>query len=184
MALLLKDCLQVASESPHENVGVLIYASHRRYGGGYRNHSKAQEEWCFNRTTLPTLSPPHGYYPVKQNEVRGFVRYATLKPPYVNRGVFFIFVPAPVWSKAKSAERDKALMNRARLVFELADEEQLDHLVLGAWGCGVFGCPAAKVARYFGSLEQGRDYAVDYAFLHTKMLNTFAEERKKNGYPT
>lgn len=122
-----------------DNDAVLIYASHLRYGGGYRNHSKAQEEWCFNNSDLPKLNPPHDYYPLAQNEVRGFVMQAT-KP----KNFHAIFVPAPVWIKRAS---DDMVAKRISLIYSLVKETGAKRLLAGAWGCGVFGCPLELVSR-------------------------------------
>lgn len=159
----------------------MIYASHKRFGGGYKNHSKAQEEWCFNRTTLPQYDGNHpvvnNFYPLAHNDSDGFILPATIKDG--QREVQFIFVPAPVWKLKKDPRRNReaVLRARAKIIFDLALENQVDHLILGGWGCGVFRCPPELVARILKELTPP-GLRVTYSFLDKRLMETFEKVQK------
>jgi len=178
---VIEDCLQVASKSVAEKPAVLIYASHKRFGGGYKNHSKAQEEWCFNRTTLPQYDGNHpvvnNFYPLAHTDADGFILPATIKQS--QREAFFIFVPAPVWKLKRDPRKDREAVLRARaaLIFKLAQQEGVDHLILGGWGCGVFGCPPELVANILKELTPA-GMRVTYAFLDKRLMETFKKVQK------
>jgi uncharacterized protein (TIGR02452 family) len=178
---VLEDCLVVASNSYSENPAVLIYASHKRFGGGYKRHSKAQEEWCFNRTSLPEYDGNHtivkNFYPLAHTDSDGFILPATINGR--QREVQFIFVPAPVWNLRRDprADRVSVLRARAQIIFDLARTNGIDHLVLGGWGCGVFGCPPKLVAQILKELTPS-GMRVTYAFLDKRLLDTFKKIQK------
>jgi hypothetical protein len=166
MALILKNCLEIAEESTYEKIGVLVCASHKRYGGGYRNHSNAQEEYLFNNTLLRYATPPKGYYPLAHDEAKGFTVEAGLRS---GKLCTFIFVPAPVWSVNPDVGN---LQNRAMLIHELSKD--IDHLILSAWGCGVFGCPPVEIVKALNKSFQSHTIPqVDMAFLDPKMMDNF-----------
>jgi len=176
---VLLDCLEVAAKSEAENPAVLIYASHKRFGGGYLNHSKAQEEYCFNNTTLPRQSPPSGFYPLSHMASDGFILPATIKKG--QREVQFIFVPAPVWNLRKDPRTNRVrigiLHERAKLIFTLAQKNGVDHLILGGWGCGVFQCPPVLVAQGF-KMHAPPNMKITYAFLDKRLMEAFKKYQK------
>jgi len=169
---LLEDCLKVANRSSAERVGLLVYASHKRYGGGYRNHSAAQEEYLFNNTTLPQQEYPKDFYPLAHNDAGGFAITANSKN--IKKEIIFIFVPAPVW---KINSRKDILKNRAKVIFNIAKQERVKHLILGGWGCGIFKCPPKLVAKTLHSLAPN-DLKITYAFLDPKLKEIFEQETK------
>jgi hypothetical protein len=77
------DCLIEASK--HNDVSILVFASHKRYGGGYRNHSKAQEEYLFNNTDLANRYTEEiaNFYPFKYEDTKGFKVKAKLKNSFI-----------------------------------------------------------------------------------------------------
>jgi uncharacterized protein (TIGR02452 family) len=67
--------------------------------------------------------------------------------------------PAPnVWAYKSGGggksdtEIAKVISSRAARILSLACDKGHDSLVLGAWGCGVFGCDPEMVARVFRDL--------------------------------
>lgn len=142
------DCLDFLTE----NSGILINASHKRFGGGYKNHSNAQEEYIFNKTSLKDLSPPENYYPVSLDRTDGFS--LEVQDPKFRA----IFMPALVWSKSKDTDvLEKRIIN----IFKLA--EGLDNLIITPWGTGVFGCPRKIISELFN--RHLEDFQGDITFV-------------------
>ena len=57
--------------------------------------------------------------------------------------------------KFDATEVESALRTRAAFVLAIARDEGIEHLVLGAWGAGVFGNDPMVVARAFADLLRG-----------------------------
>jgi hypothetical protein len=175
--------LSVAMNSDDKRVGILIFASHKNFGGGYKRHSNAQEEYIFNRTTLSEYDtkktmPKEAkrFYPLHHSDADGFVLTAQIKKDNQKREFYFIFVPAPVWNLKSDPRKSKTevLRARAKIIYDLASEYNIDHLILGGWGCGVFGCPPRLVAATLAEFAP-KDIKITYAFLDQKIMKMFQE---------
>ena len=109
----------------------------------------------YHRSLVPELYPIEvdeavyspGVLVFRAGEDAGFAR----APPEA-----LAFVACPGVSMPVLAARDRlgdadadALARKVRLILRVARENGHDALVLGALGCGAFGCPAAHVARIF-----------------------------------
>ncbi|MCM1540162.1 MAG: TIGR02452 family protein [Blautia sp.] len=148
-----------------ERMAVLNFASYKNPGGGFINGSRAQEEClCHESFLYNVLSQFQDTF--YEWNIRN--RNHSL---YLNRGLYspgVIFsrdgrcVPCDVITCAapnKSAagkyrnvsggENTKALRSRIRFVLDIAGENRVDILILGAFGCGVFGQDAGEVAGIF-----------------------------------
>ena len=55
-------------------------------------------------------------------------------------------------------ENNAELFRRIKFVLDVAEENKVETLVLGAFGCGVFGQDAAVVAKYFKKCLDTYDY--------------------------
>jgi uncharacterized protein (TIGR02452 family) len=147
----------------------LNFASARHLGGGFLQGSEAQEESlarasglyaCLRRfpqmyehnQQLPTcLYSDHMIYapavPVFRDDddtlLEGPYRVSFLTAPAVNAGAVRRNEPARV------AEIEAVMRDRTEKVLALALLHGYEGLVLGAWGCGVFGNDPASVARFF-----------------------------------
>ena len=53
---------------------------------------------------------------------------------------------------------DKVMVNRAEYILKVAVNEGVQNIVLGAWGCGVFGNKPLDVANYFKYLLFEKGY--------------------------
>ncbi len=62
------------------------------------------------------------------------------------------------------SEVDSTMFRRTELVLAAAAHHGVTHLVLGAWGCGVFGNDPSDVARYFARWLVGPDAKFAHAF--------------------
>ncbi|MEY9872551.1 uncharacterized protein (TIGR02452 family) [Streptacidiphilus sp. MAP12-33] len=157
---------RLAADGP---VAVLNFASARNVGGGYLGGARAQEEdLCRNALLYPCLLQARDYYethrasddllysdrviwspavPVHRDE-----RGALLARPFA---ASFLTSPAP--NAGALLRRDPAagprihdaLARRSGRVLAVAAAQGARQLVLGAWGCGVFGNDPVRVAEAF-----------------------------------
>lgn len=169
--LIKRNMLDVIVDSEYKSVSVLIFASKARYGGGYKNHSKAQEEYFFNHTDLPEKSYPKNFYPCTDDRTDGFV-IGIEKPRKAN----CLFVPALVWDAVdKKINREKITAARIETILQLAKHVKTEHLVLGAWGCGVYRNPPGLIARLFGQQDYSAFKKVSFCFTEQGKMEVFKE---------
>ena len=164
---------------------VLNMADDVRPGGCVAAGGGMQEESLFRRTDLhahllPRLRPverPDGVlpalYPIardeavyspdvvvcRRGEAEGYRLLAAGEMPRIGvvscPGVAMPALSQDARAFAHEADRE-ALRAKVRVIFEIAELHGHDALVLGALGCGAFGCPPHDVARVFGEeLERG-----------------------------
>ena len=143
---------------------VLDFASYRYPGGGYERGAWAQEEaLCAESNLYPILDGLKSmYYEPNRKSICG--ELYTDRALYLSDVVFLhggnmlkrdvIVCAAPNRSRAlenhrSQAECDLCMRNRVFQVMGIAVDNNVDTLVLGAFGCGVFGNDSSKVARYF-----------------------------------
>ncbi|CAM2011241.1 TIGR02452 family protein [Acanthopleuribacter pedis] len=162
---------RLATQPSAKAVGALNFASARNPGGGFIRGAKAQEEDVARCSGLyPTLLRCPEYY--TYNRDRKTLLYSD-HMIYSPRVPFFriksrsfcdrlyfasvITAPAPNAGQVrKHAETDEATIEsvfrrRVGKVLALAESEGLTHLVLGAWGCGVFANDPIMVADAFAA---------------------------------
>lgn len=137
---------------------VLNFASFKNPGGGFLNGANAHEEYlCQNSTLYNVLSKFTKYY--EQN------RSNTNDSLYWNRAIYspgIITLPSEVpvdvlscsapnvrASYATDKQKQKALIGRIKFVLDVLEEEKCDTIILGAFGCGVFGNNPRLVAETF-----------------------------------
>lgn len=147
---------------------LLNFASARNPGGGFINGAKAQEEDLTRCSTLYNcLLSQTAYYEANRNQqsmlYTDHVIYSPKVPWFRTRSrdepnqLFFasvITAPAPNANQAiKRGERadaiEHALNRRCGQVLGVARDNGCKNLVLGAWGCGVFGNDPTMVAKSF-----------------------------------
>lgn len=158
-------------------VCAMNFANGGSVGGGYTNGAVAQEEdLCRQIPTLYTSllrAKKHGAYPFGPQTYKGadFCRYCdvTYTPDLVvSRGgrsegyrmlmqdeqvtVSIVSAAAPNLRARVPEIFDDNLMGGAItdvFVAPRLKDSRVDTLILGAWGCGAFGCDAEKVASLF-----------------------------------
>ncbi len=137
-----------------------VFASHKRFGGGWRNHQNAQEEYLFNQTALRFNQPPPNSYPIDGlNGRTGFILDV--------ENLSYAFVPAPVQGKSTEWSLDA----RAHRLAEFAKE--YDHVVTGAWGCGVFHNAPSSIAHALKTAFATYDGKLHLCFLDSTMMSKF-----------
>ncbi|NOX58919.1 MAG: TIGR02452 family protein [Planctomycetes bacterium] len=147
----------------------LNFASAKNPGGGFLGGSQAQEESLARSSALyHTLQGAPGYY--ESNRACGTALYTDhmilspcvpvfrgdnsdlLDEPY---SVSFLTAPAVNTGALLRNNPDQAplvtstMTRRMEMVFALASEQNYRHLILGAWGCGVFGNQPEQIAELF-----------------------------------
>ncbi|WP_395743193.1 TIGR02452 family protein [Prosthecobacter sp.] len=161
-------------------IGCLNFASAKNPGGGFLNGAEAQEEALSRASALYDclLCAPDYYARNRANHSCIYldIIIATPEVPFFRDDegllleepllVSVITAPAPNAGAVMANEPDRkpevepALRRRAEMVLHAAALSGVDHLVLGAWGCGVFRNDPRTVARAFADLLQpGRPWS-------------------------
>lgn len=154
-----------STEAVMRNTGaaLLNFASYRHAGGGFITGAWAQEEAiCHDSTLYNVLRRFESFY--AENE-KSLDRSLYTDRAVFSPGIIFeragkaaecsvITCAAPNYSAARSrgvtqSENEKALTKRVDFVISIAEEQGCDTVILGAWGCGVFGQDPRIVARLF-----------------------------------
>ncbi|KND42802.1 MULTISPECIES: TIGR02452 family protein [Streptomyces] len=153
-------------------VAVLNFSSARNPGGGYLNGAQAQEEaLCRASALYACVREAPAFYAHHRAHRDPFYTDRVIHSPAVpvfrdDRGTLldapyttgFLTSAAPNASVVlrtapeRAAELPRALATRAERVLETAAAHGYRRLVLGAWGCGVFGNDPAQVAGAFRAL--------------------------------
>ncbi|MBS6401192.1 MAG: TIGR02452 family protein [Atopobiaceae bacterium] len=163
------------------DLAVLDFASFTSAGGGYARGAWAQEEaLCAESTLYNVLATQKAWY--AENRRRNIncelYRNRALAVPRVrfDREKYHsyadvIAAAAPNARRARTEYRvsdealAEAMRGRIRLVLAVADELGHEKLVLGAFGCGVFGWGAGQVAEMFrAELASGGHVAREVVF--------------------
>lgn len=163
----------VCEKYPDEHTAVLNFASYKEAGGKFLDGSIAQEEaLCHESILYPVLAAfTDSYYKKNQKELN--------RALYLNRALFsqkvlfkrdndsvyasVLTCAAPNKTAAlryqgkfvSEADCDRVMKERIRYLLLVAKEEKVKHLILGAYGCGVFGHDADTVAGIFKQLLDG-----------------------------
>lgn len=156
----------------HHNVAALNFASAKNPGGGFLTGAQAQEESLARGSTLyASLIKQPAFYTENRRcrtclythqviytpsvaiirDDRDFLldspsHVAFITSPAVNTNALTRNEPAAV------GQIEKTMLSRMRRILDIALIHGHDTLVLGAWGCGVFGNAPQDVARWFARL--------------------------------
>jgi uncharacterized protein (TIGR02452 family) len=154
------------------DVACLVFASAKNPGGGFRNGAQAQEESVARASALYAcqLAVPEFYqFHRSQNDLRYSDRiiYSPAVPVFRDDDdvllaqpyrASFLTAAAPNLGAITANQPDAAgsvpavLHARAARVLQVAAAHRHRRLVLGAWGCGVFGNDPVGVATAFSRL--------------------------------
>jgi uncharacterized protein (TIGR02452 family) len=165
-----EDCVDVAQRLMADGHRVLLHnmASWTTPGGGVAVGCPAQEEELFRRSDyarfLQEKDYPFATYDMIFSPDVEFFRagagqgYAALEQPFKVGCVAApaLAIPALTANRrdfANEADRD-VMRNKIRHLFWVATNFKYDTIVLSAWGCGAFECPAPAVATLFKEVIQ------------------------------
>ena len=180
----------------NKNVCILNFASAKNPGGGFLRGSMAQEESiCYVSTLYHSLiqsnmyeinkkNPQNGLYNdigIYTNEICVFKIHRDddyIDPFYIS----VISCPAVNKNNAidKGISEDKIydkMCDRIKLIFEIAKSHNVDILILGAFGCGVFGNDINDIKEiFFGLLEN------DYENIFEKIVFAIPDNDKYESF--
>ena len=143
----------------------LNFASYRNPGGKFIEGSNAQEEMLCHSSNLYNILSHHKQYYVFNNTDANRNLYtdrALYSPDVIfNNSERTNFIKAdiltcaaPNWTAAQrwnvtGVENTLVLAQRIRFIKDIAELNHVDVIILGAWGCGVFGQNPRTVAQLF-----------------------------------
>lgn len=157
----------LAKKYKQESIGVLNFASARQMGGGFLQGAMAQEEaLCYCSNLYKAQQSETYYYDINKKTQNGlytdemfmsnhvsFFRddnYKLVFSPVVVGSVLTVPAVNHMFLAAEYKDRaDEVMLNRIRLLIKAFINEGNTTLILGAWGCGVFGNNPQTVAKQF-----------------------------------
>lgn len=183
------DSVSAIHKYSSENMAVLNFASYKFPGGGFMRGSSAQEEALCQHSYLYNVISDF------DKTVYEWNRNNLNKGMYLNRGLYspdiifddktkcsVITVPAPnksvmlKYGNFTEEENAKALLHRVKLVIDIAEENNVKTLILGAFGCGVFKQDPFEVATLFKKVLRGSSFEkVVFAIPRGANYNAFKE---------
>ena len=153
------------AESGRRGIAVLNFASYKNPGGKFLDGSSAQEEsLCHESTLYPILARFGGYYGWNKGTLNGslYADRAIWTPDVLfersgkrpaDCAVITCAAPnltaAARYGRATREENSRALASRISFVRRIAEENGVEDMILGAFGCGVFGQNPSEVATMF-----------------------------------
>ena len=155
----------------NEITTVLNFASYNNPGGKFINGSKAQEEClCHESYLYNVLKGRIGYYKINhKNKNKCLYTDRALYSPNVRftkecKDVFCDVITCAAPNKiaaqkyynVSDEENSEVLKERIEFVLKIAQDNGVDNLILGAYGCGVFGQDPLEVAKIFKEFLLGK----------------------------
>lgn len=150
------------------NMIALNFASAKNPGGGFQTGANAQEESIARASALyPCLIKNMGFYEYHRKQGNPLYSDRMIYSPNVPifrdgdgnlllSPILCSFITSPAVNAKVARERGvkeidikKAMRNRIKKVIELAYSKNPDTIILGAFGCGVFGNKPEEVAKIF-----------------------------------
>lgn len=170
--MVVQNCtvLEAAAEMAQSPgaIGCLNFASAKNPGGGFLGGAQAQEESIARASALyPTLLPHKEMYEYNKKQhtylYSDYMIYSPAVPVFRNDAgdmiqpfsLSVLTSPAPNATAMRNnkpselALAENVFMQRMDKVLALFVHHGYSRLLLGAWGCGVFGNSAEDVARYW-----------------------------------
>lgn len=168
----------VSHAGKEDKICVLNYASYSNPGGGFLKGSTAQEEaLCYASGLYPCLVKQGEWYAKHCNENHAMLYsddyiYSINVPFVINGKVYFvdvISIAAPNYAKSKYAAND-IMEDRMELLYKIPVRYGATTLLLGAWGCGVFGNETDVIA------NKWKDLSVRYNGLYKEIVHPVIDD--------
>ena len=146
-----------------DKIGLLNFASYKNPGGGFINGSIAQEEsLCHQSTLYNVISTFKDFYDynAKHTNYSLYLNRAIYSPNIIfnNGKIANVITCAAPNNHNNNKNNSKALASRIEFVLDIAEDNDIDVLVLGAYGCGVFNQDPNEVAKLFIEGCQKRNF--------------------------
>ena len=170
-------------------LGVLNFASAKNPGGGFLSGAVAQEEsLAISSGLYYTQTRNKAYYDINRSSQSMFYTHTAIFSPEV---VFFrdeglelveepslasvLTLPAVNLSLIKKSESalkqsEILMMYRMRLCLAIFQHYQIEHVILGAFGCGVFKQKPQQVAKWWEALLEG-EFKHQFKQVHFAVLD-------------
>jgi len=148
----------------------LNFASAQNPGGGFENGAQAQEECLARASALyPCLLTQNEFYDIHIEEHTPLYSHITIWSPEIpffrdeqdhlcppfKAGILTCAAPnAARFGSDSHPVLRKTFTDRVDMVIAVAAHHAVDHLILGAWGCGVFKNNPDTVAKIFQNTIQ------------------------------
>ncbi|WP_435167847.1 TIGR02452 family protein [Paenibacillus glycanilyticus] len=189
------------AETGAERVGVLNFASAKNPGGGFLNGAMAQEEslaassglygtqlrherfYSANRACRSMMYTDHAIYSpdvvffrdTRFNLIRQPIRASVLTLPAVNYGQV-------VQKGENKLQAERVMKDRMRLALAVFAHQGDTNLILGAYGCGVFGNDPVKVANWWHDLLEAEGYGTWFSTITFAVLDTSKDRKCYNTF--
>lgn len=190
----LKAAHQLVQEG--HSVAILNFASAKNPGGGFQNGARAQEESLARSSGLfPCIDGNAMYTHHRSMRSCMYTDYAIYSPnvpiirndegdllqePYLGSFITSPAVNAKIVLQRERTKRNQirdAMYERIEKILDIAAEHKHTALVLGAWGCGVFGNSVEDIAACFEealmTTFKGQFKAVAFAILDSSKQQRF-----------
>jgi len=173
-------------------IGVLNFASAYNPSGGFINGSMAQEEALAYASDLYFQQEGNQFYEInKKEKSKCYTDTAIYSQVTFFRDSYFNFVRTPyvvnvvtcpavnMTALQNKGAAEKVMYERMRKVLCLFAEKGCSTVILGAWGCGVFGNDSKTIADNWYTLLQDEGYKkyfkqIIFSILDTGRGNTYA----------
>ena len=186
-----------------DGVAVLNMASAKNPGGGVIHGSRAQEEELCRRSNLIlSLYGVYGAerfgfnikdfdYPIPSystiytpfvNVYREPKTYNTLDNPYLVNVISASMIIRPKLDENGDIEKKYVhiVRKKIRSVLRTAIKRNNSKLVLGAWGCGAYGCPSKHMARIFKRVLDEEEFKHSFSDICFAILEDHNSTRLDN----
>lgn len=182
---------------------ILNFASAKHVGGGFLTGAMAQEEAICRNSTLyasinsDTAKEYYVYNDVHSSSEPMYSDYTIFSPcvqvfrdskgNLLDRPYTISAITSPAVNHHKAirctmTEILECMLNRAECILKVAVENHVDNIILGAWGCGVFGNDPYDVSKIFKYLLFEKEYIhcfknVSFAVydLHGEKIQAFSD---------
>ncbi|MCC3381201.1 TIGR02452 family protein [Paenibacillus farraposensis] len=198
----LQAACRLRLEEQLNRVACLNFASAKNPGGGFLGGSQAQEESLARSSALyPCISQMeemyqhnrklrscfYSDYMIYSPEVPVFRddQGALLEAPYQ---VDFLTAPAVNAGVVREREPEQVdrigevMLERIRYILGMAKQNKVEHLILGAYGCGVFRNKPEEVAGWFKQVLVNEAYGMLFDRIVFAVLDHTAGQRTLNSF--
>lgn len=171
----------VVEYSKHGKTCVLNMASAKHAGGGVANGARAQEECLFRCSNL-YHTVTQNFYPLIENQclyTNDAIFFKDVNYEYMDNVVADVVTIAAINLNRYANYDDlqveldyfKVTRNKIRLMLSQAIDNQVDNIVLGSWGCGVFKNEPEQIASMFREILVNEGYGTYFKNVVFAIIN-------------